>query len=419
MVTTNKIVVQLPKLHEYQQRVKADKTRFRVLVAGRRWGKTEMIIDELATRMLNGQSVGYLSLTNKSMGETFEKMEHALSSVIAPHGINRRDMTIKLITGGRVTFWSIESAKRAIRGRGYSLFVIDEAAFIPNLSGRFNEAILPLLADRRGHVLMASTTNGFNDFYQFYMMGIDSSRGNWSVHVYPTSTSPFIHPDELLEQKAIMPERAFRQEYMAEFLDDGGAVFRGVGAVATLARPEPYAGKFVMGVDWGKMNDYTVISVIDADNRREVALARFNQIGWALQRGRLRELFDIWQPYMILAEANSIGEPNIEALQSEGLPVQGFMTTAVSKAPLIEALSLSIEKSEIGLLSSDDKEAALANAELQAYTIHALPGGGMRYGAPNGMHDDTVIARALAWRACMMRPSVMELQRENPFIRRR
>lgn len=416
---TNKITVELPELHETQQVVKNDKTRFRVVVAGRRWGKTEEIVDELATRMLDGKSVGYLSLTNKSMKETFDKIELALRPVTPKHGgVNRTDMTIKLLTGGMVTFWSAESA-RVIRGRGYSFFVIDEAAFIPNLKATFDTVIMPLLADRRGHVLIASTTNGFNDFYQFYLMGLDSTRKNWSSHRYPTSTSPFIHPDELAEQKAIMPARAYRQEYEAEFLDDGGAVFRGVNEVATLARPEPYAGKFVMGVDWGKANDYTVICVMDADNGREVALARFNQIGWGLQRGRLRELYDVWQPYMVLAESNSIGEPNIEALQAEGVPVQGFATTAVSKAPLIEALSLVIEKREIGLLSSADSEGALANAELQAYTIHQLPGGGWRYGAPNGMHDDTVISRALAWRACLMRPATLEIQAENPFIRRR
>lgn len=411
----NKITIELPRLYEHQQVVKNDNTRFRALVAGRRWGKTELIIDELSTRMLKGKSVGYLSLTNKSMKETFEKMESALRPATDKHGVNKTDMTIKLITGGMVTFWSAESA-RVIRGRGYSFFVIDEAAFIPNLSMTFNTVIMPLLATERGGVLMASTPNGYNDFYQFYLMGLDSTRANWSAHRYPTSTSPFVHADELAEQKAIMPERAYLQEYEAEFLDDGGAVFRGVNLVATLARPAPYTGKFVGGVDWGKANDYTVICLMDADTRKEVALARFNQIGWGLQRGRLRELYDAWQPYLILAESNSIGEPNIEALQAEGMPVQGFATTAVSKSPLIEALSLAIEKGEIGLLSSADDEGSLANAELQAYTIHKMPGGGWRYGAPNGMHDDTVIARALAWRACMMRPATVEIISENPFI---
>lgn len=414
----NSITIQLPKLHEYQQHVKDDKTRFRVLVAGRRWGKTEMIIDELTTRMLAGKSVGYLSLTNKSMKETFEKMESALRPIIPKNGSNKTDMTIKIITGGMVTFWSAESS-RAIRGRGYSLFVIDEAAFIPNLKHKFDEVVMPLLADRRGHVLIASTTNGYNDFYQFYMMGLDTTRANWSAHRYPTSTSPYISADELAEQKAILPERSYRQEYEAEFLDDGGAVFRGVSRVATLARAEPYAGKFVMGVDWGKVNDFTVISVWDVENKREVDMARFNQIGWTVQRGRLKDLFDKWQPYLILAESNSIGEPNIEALEAEGLPVEGFATTAVSKSPLIEALVLGMERDELTLLSNDVDEGALANAEMQAYTIHKMPGGGLRYGAPNGMHDDTVIARALAWRACGMSPKMLEIHAENPFIRRR
>ena len=76
-----------------------------------------------------------------------------------------------------------------------------------------------------------------------------------------------------------------------------------------------------------------------------VALDRFNQVDWSLQRQvAWRRSAKRGNRVTIWAEANSIGAPNIEALQQEGLPVRSFQMTAQSKGPLIEALVLAIEK---------------------------------------------------------------------------
>ncbi len=93
---------------------------------------------------------------------------------------------------------------------------------------------------------------------------------------------------------------------------------------------------------------------------------------------------------MILAEENSIGSVNIEALQAEGLPVRGFMTTSKSKAPLIDGLALAMEKEEIVLLNDP-----VLKHELMAYEMKRNSMG-WSYGAPSGSHDDTVIATALS-----------------------
>ncbi len=125
-----------------------------------------------------------------------------------------------------------------------------------------------------------------------------------------------------------------------------------------------------------------------------VALERFNQIGWDLQRGRLQAVVEHWQPSVIWAEANSIGEPNIDALIRAGLPVRPFMTTSKTKPPLIESLALAIERGDLRLL--DDP---VLRSELENFSLQPLPGGSFRYTAPPGAHDDTVISTALAWRA--------------------
>lgn len=150
----------------------------------------------------------------------------------------------------------------------------------------------------------------------------------------------------------------------------------------------------MVGIDWGRDNDSTAIVVIDATTRRMVALDCFNQVSWSLQRARLVAIYKHWQPTVIWAEANSIGSPNIEALQAEGLPVRPFVTTAKSKPPLIEDLSLAIERRDLALLPDET-----LLGELASYRMERLPAGGYRYSAPPGLHDDLVIAAALAWYA--------------------
>jgi hypothetical protein len=91
-----------------------------------------------------------------------------------------------------------------------------------------------------------------------------------------------------------------------------------------------------------------------------------------------------------VAEANSIGQPLIEALWRDGLPVQPFTTTNASKAHIIEALALALERGQVRILPDQ-----VLLAELQSFQCERLPSGVMRYSAPPGSHDDCVIALAL------------------------
>ncbi len=96
-----------------------------------------------------------------------------------------------------------------------------------------------------------------------------------------------------------------------------------------------------------------------------------------------------------LAEQNSMGGPLVERLRHNDFPVRGFLTTNATKTNIIDALSLALEQGDLTLL--DDP---VQLAELQAYQVERLPSGLIRYTAPEGMHDDCVIALALAWQGC-------------------
>ena len=281
-----------------------------------------------------------------------------------------------------------------LRGDGLDLAVLDEAAFME--ARVWPEIIRPMLATTQGRALFLSTPFGRNWFWDLFRLGEDEQERDWESFQFSSGSNELIAPEELKSIRRQTSDHVWRAEYLAEFSDDQGQVFRGIrAAVRPLGYQAPQAGhRYVAGIDWGRSIDYTAIAIIDATARQLVALDRFNKVGWSLQRGRLQALTERWGVGVIWAEANSMGEPNIEALQREGLPVRSFVTSAASKSPLIETLALAIERGDLGLL--DDP---VLLGELASFSLERRPSGGYRYGARPGQHDDTVMATALAWYA--------------------
>lgn len=385
------LTVKLSELHAAQQEIVDNPARFKVVCCGRRFGKTELAIDILANAALDGQRMAYFVPTYKMMGDVWKRLKQVLADVISYK--NETDKRIELMTGGYIECWSMEAVE-SVRGRKYHGLIVDEAALVPNLQDSWSEALTPLLTDYKGRAWFFSTPKGHNDFWRLWTRGFDDLFDTWQAWQYPTVTNPYIDPNEIELQRQSLPQRSFEQEYLAAFVEDAGGVFRGVSQVATLSPTPPGKGDYVMGVDWAKSHDFTVLSIIDTTTMRQVYTDRFNQVSWAYQRQRLADAINKYRVRYVLAESNSIGEPNIEQLQREGLPVHGFQTTGLTKTPLIDDLALAIERQQLQLLQDP-----IQTAELQAYQMERLPSGKFRYNAPDGGHDDTVIALALAYRA--------------------
>lgn len=132
--------------------------------------------------------------------------------------------------------------------------------------------------------------------------------------------------------------------------------------------------------------------MLDITDKAAVYLDRFNQIDYVLQAGRLKALAQRFQPVSIIAESNSIGEPVIEQLRRDGLPVTPFQTTNATKTAAIDALALAFEQDAIKIINDP-----VMVGELQAYEMERLPSGLLRYSAPEGMHDDCVMSLAIGW----------------------
>lgn len=278
----------------------------------------------------------------------------------------------------------------ALRGGGENLrlIVLDECAYLhPDAWG---QVAVPMLTDVGGRAILISTPKRRNWFFHLYSNAL--SADDWNAWQFPTSANPHLSQSAIATLAQNMTAENYQQEILAEFLEGDGAVFRYIDECAIAVKRDPYEGRFVAGVDWAQKSDYTVIVVLDSATGHMVDYDRFNGVDWALQRGRLWNMVKKWNVSSVLAEENSIGSPNIEALRREGMAIDAFTTTATSKPPLIESLVLAFDRQEIAIL--DDP---VIKGELMAYERTVSSTGRSQYSAPQGMHDDTVIALALAW----------------------
>lgn len=305
--------------------------------------------------------------------------------------ISKSEQAITTSKGGFFAIYSEENID-SIRGEWFHVVVNDEAAKFREES-RY-DAIEPVVSDSDGEIIDISTPRGRNWFWREYVSGGGSDRERKSFHA-PTSDNPLPNIRKAFDRaRQTMSDHTFRQEWLAEFIDDSGGVFRNVTELSTLPAQEKANDEqqIIFGVDWGKSNDFTVISAIDVATRQQVYLDRFNQIDYHVQMGRLQAAYERLKPISIVVESNSIGTPLIEQMVRLNLPVRPFTTTNATKATIIDSLALAMERREVQLI--DDQTQI---AELQSYEMNRLPSGLMRYSAPDGMHDDTVMALAFAW----------------------
>jgi hypothetical protein len=261
--------------------------------------------------------------------------------------------------------------------------------------------------DQRGDAWWFSTPAGKNGFWQLYNRGLDKLRHpDWRSWHFTSYDNPHIPASELDEMRQTMTERAYRQEILADFLDNEGQVFRNIDACLHAPPPsqEQHRGhNIVAGVDWGKQQDFTVIAAGCATCKTELVLDRFNQIDYSFQRQRLMGLYHTWSVGHSIGELNAMGEPVIEQLQRDGIRITGYQTTLTGKIAIIEGLALALEQGQVQLLPD-----AVGRAELEAYEVKLTKTGMSTYSAPEGMHDDTVIARALMWRAMQQAPATSQ-----------
>ena len=278
----------------------------------------------------------------------------------------------------------------SLRGEGLDFVVLDEAAFMQKEA--WTEALRPALSDRKGRALLLSTPRGRNWFWELHQRGVRHEEG-WQSFGFTTEDNPFMDGCEVAAAMRDLPELIFRQEYMAEFIDDQGGVFRRVQEAATLEPQEYQPGRnYIAGVDVAASVDFTVVSVFDVEAKEQVCMDRFNRVDYPVLIDRLEASYKRYHMQSMVVESNSIGRPVIDELVKRGLNIVPFTTSSATKQSIIQNLQSAFENAQIKVLNDP-----VMIGELLSFEAKRNASGSFAYSAPDGMHDDTVMSLAIAW----------------------
>jgi hypothetical protein len=291
----------------------------------------------------------------------------------------------------------------SLRGVGWHGVVLEEWATMRHGRQIWEEILEPVLRENGGWAVFIFTPKGRNFAYEYYQRALKDKSGQWQAFMLTASQSGLISPDELIRAKESMPERLYNQEFECSFLEDASSVFHGVRACASGRLMGPVANhRYVMGVDLGRTNDYTVLTVIDMQTGQVVAWQRFTETAWGIQKQKIVVMAHQYNNAHIIIDATGfsagsviaedIGScPLIEDLEQAQMNVLPFKFSNQSKKALVEKLIIAIEQRLIIFPFITE----LVD-ELEAFTYEVTDFGNVRYTAPEGLHDDSVMSLGLA-----------------------
>lgn len=368
--------IDLPRPHPAQKQVLDSDARFRVMMCGRRFGKSLISQSISIETALKRQHVAYITPTYQLGKMFFKEICKLLPDKVFKK--NETDLLIDFVTGGSVRFYTGERLD-AMRGTKYHLVIIDEASYIANLEEGWNNSIRPTLTDYKGKAIFLSTPRGKNYFYSMFMRG---GEPGWESFKFSTYDNPHIDASEIDAAAAQLPSVVFKQEYMADPMENAANPFGSEFIYACTRTTQGTASYY--GIDLAKSVDWTVIIGMDKQGN-VVHFERF-QKDWMQTKETILRLP---KNLPIVIDSTGVGDAIVEDLQKKFTQMHGFKFSATSKQQLLESLSSAIQTKSISYPDGPIKQ------ELEVFEYTFTPTG-VRYSAPQGFHDDCVIALALA-----------------------
>lgn len=402
------IEVTLPVYHSAQAEIAQDGARFKVLMCGRRFGKSTLLWSELCETAIDGYPAGLFAPTYKYALDGWRFIRAALAPITRK--ANEQEMRIELINDGALDVWTLDKPDPG-RGRKYKRAGIDEAGIVRDLATRWNAAIRPTLTDYRGDALIVGTPCGPGDFNDMFERGQKDGQDRWRSWRYKTIDNPHMDDQEVAEAKEEIPEKIFLQEYEGIPDDEGGNPF-GLTAIAACVREKPSTSETVAyGGDLAKSEDWTVIIGLDADGNW-TEFYRFQGL-WNEQFERIKKIVGNTPA---LFDSTGVGDPIVESLQRDLPNVEGFKFTANSKQQIMEGLRSAVQTGRVTIPAGD----CASEMRTFRYEYHK---NGVRYEAPPNFHDDCVCSLALAVKAVadmpQCQPSIISLKREPMSLEQR
>ena len=206
-----------------QSKIYSDENRFRVVVAGRRFGKTFLSVTELVTQALKGKRkvCWYVAPTYKAAKEIAWDMLLAFLPKEYIQKTNESSLTVTLWNASIISLKGAEKPDN-LRGRSLDFCVLDE--FADMRPEAWYEVLRPSLSDRQGSALFIGTPKGRNHFYDLWTRGADGNT-DWQAFQYTTIDGGQVTAEEIESAKRDLDERTFNQEYNAQFVNYQGIIY--------------------------------------------------------------------------------------------------------------------------------------------------------------------------------------------------
>lgn len=213
------------KLHPAQAEIARHNARFKVVVAGRRFGKTHLCLVRIITEATKkkNQRIWYIAPSFRMAKQImWRELKNAIPKQWLAKKPNETELTLELKNGTEISCKGADNPD-SLRGVGLNYVVLDE--YQDMRVEVWGECIRPTLATTGGSALFIGTPKSFNLLYDAYIMGQDPSKKSWMSWQFPTIASPFIPDDEIEQARQDMDPRTFQQEFMASFMSVSGRVY--------------------------------------------------------------------------------------------------------------------------------------------------------------------------------------------------
>jgi hypothetical protein len=374
-----------------QMDVVRSQARFKVVRAGRRWGKTKLAARELILRAVaNPDSMNWWAAnTYKNVRRGYREVLRQIPRQLLakqPPPPTSNELIIELKNGAIIEFYSGMNPD-AMAGEGVDYVVVDEAAL--QAEHVWNQTIRPALMDTGGAAMLISTPRGRNWFWKLWQLG-QKPAGPYESWHFTTADSPYVAEEELDDIKASLPERLYKQEVLAEFLTLADTIFNLEKAVITDDwHSNMPNGHVTMGVDLAKHQDWTVIRATRPDGQ-PVWYERFQKMSWPEQREHITDAADSLMELgadslTIGLDTTGLGDVIFDDLDEAGYDVEPIKFSNQWKHQAVKLLGADIEQRRVILLEEQ-------LPEFEAFEYAITPSGNMTYQAPEGQHDDQVTA---------------------------
>lgn len=221
-------------LSKAQQSIAESDKRFRVVVAGRRFGKTHLAIRELCYHAKEpNREVWYVAPTYRQSKQiVWKKLKSKLQDLRWIKKVNESELAIILKNGTTIALKGADNAD-SLRGVGLDFIVLDEFADIDDEA--WYEVLRPTLSDKQGKALFIGTPKGIGNWaYDLYQQYQDN--GDWESFQYTTIDGGNVKPEEIESAKRDLDARTFRQEYMATFETFSGRIYYNFERTANITK---------------------------------------------------------------------------------------------------------------------------------------------------------------------------------------